>query len=126
MENTKRCTSCATEIQADAKKCPHCMSRQPGASTLYRSADNKMIAGVCGGIARELGMDATLVRLAIATLALISGGVVFWAYLLLWVLTPLTPGGQAPMAGISQKLSGFFSPSHPQGAPRPEQPQSTR
>lgn len=31
---------------------------------LYRSDENKMLAGVCGGIAEYFGVDPTLIRLA--------------------------------------------------------------
>src|SRR6187455_356766 len=47
------------------------------------STSDRALAGVCGGIARELGVDVTLVRLVFALLALAGGaGVVL--YLALW------------------------------------------
>lgn len=37
---------------------------------LYRSNENKMIAGVCGGIGEYLNIDPTLIRLAWALLSI--------------------------------------------------------
>jgi phage shock protein C len=54
---------------------------------LYRSKTDSMIAGVCGGLGRYLGIDPTLVRLFFVLLALGSGVGVF-VYLLLWILVP--------------------------------------
>ena len=54
---------------------------------LYRSS-NKVIAGVCAGVAEYFGFDAKIVRL-IALLCLIFGGCGAVAYVILWVLMPL-------------------------------------
>ena len=40
---------------------------------LYKSRKNKMIGGVCGGLAAYLGIDATVVRLIVCVLSLIWG-----------------------------------------------------
>ncbi len=54
---------------------------------LVRSASDRMIGGVCGGLARYLGIDSLWVRLFFVLLALgDSFGV--WLYLLLWVVMP--------------------------------------
>lgn len=60
---------------------------QPEASQLRRSADDKMLAGVAGGIARYLNADVTLVRVIIAMLVLFTGagGAL---YLAAWLLIP--------------------------------------
>jgi len=42
---------------------------------LYRSNSNKMICGVCGGIAAYFGIDPTLVRVGWAILTVVTGGV---------------------------------------------------
>lgn len=49
-----------------------------------RSEHDRVVAGVCGGIAAALGVDATLVRLVFAVLAL-AGGAGILLYLALWV-----------------------------------------
>jgi phage shock protein PspC (stress-responsive transcriptional regulator) len=46
---------------------------QPGAGQLRRSGDDRMLAGLAGGIARYLNADVTLVRVIIAALTLFTG-----------------------------------------------------
>ena len=61
---------------------------------LYRSTDDKMSAGVCGGIAEYFGWDPTLVRVGYV---LLSMGSVFFpgviAYLVMMVVIPEKPAG---------------------------------
>lgn len=53
---------------------------------LTRSND-KMIAGVCGGIAEYLGIDPTLVRIAYVLMVLFAGfGILL--YVILWIVMP--------------------------------------
>jgi phage shock protein C len=60
---------------------------QPEARQLRRSADDKMLGGVAGGIARYLDVDVTLVRVIIAALALFTSvGVAL--YVAAWLLIP--------------------------------------
>jgi phage shock protein C len=58
---------------------------------LYRSKNNKMIAGVCGGIGEYFKIDPTLVRLLWLLISLMSvgGGVV--AYIIAWIIVPQEP-----------------------------------
>jgi phage shock protein C len=59
---------------------------------LYRSREEKMIGGVCGGIAEYFDIDPTLVRAVWVAITLLAGfGIVL--YLILWVLVPLRPPG---------------------------------
>ncbi|GAF75050.1 unnamed protein product, partial [marine sediment metagenome] len=58
---------------------------------LYRSKKDKMIAGVCGGIAEYFGVDSTLVRLLTA-LSVILGGAGVVAYIIAWIIIPKNPG----------------------------------
>jgi phage shock protein C len=56
---------------------------------LRRSRQNRMIAGVCGGIAEWLGWDATLVRVLYVVVSVLSvafPGIL--VYIVLWVLMP--------------------------------------
>ena len=46
-----------------------------------------MIAGVCGGLGKYFGVDATIVRL-VFLLLLIFGGSGFLLYLILWIVVP--------------------------------------
>ena len=60
---------------------------QPAARQLRRSADDRMLAGVAGGIARYLDADVTLVRVIIAALALVNGAGLA-LYIAAWLLIP--------------------------------------
>jgi phage shock protein PspC (stress-responsive transcriptional regulator) len=60
---------------------------QPEARQLRRSADDKMLAGVAGGIARYLNADVTLVRIIIAVLTVLNG-VGLALYAAAWLLIP--------------------------------------
>ena len=60
--------------------------KKPG---LQRSRDQRMIAGVCGGIAEWLGWSASVVRLLYFVVSVASAafpGIL--AYVILWVLMP--------------------------------------
>ena len=61
---------------------------------LERSNANRVIAGVCGGIAEYLAVDPTLVRVVFVVLAFL-GGIGLLAYIVLLILMPL-PGRPAP------------------------------
>ncbi|MFZ4576623.1 MAG: PspC domain-containing protein [Phycisphaerales bacterium] len=56
---------------------------------LQRSRSNRMIAGICGGIAAWLGWDPTLVRIlyVVASIASVAfPGTI--AYIIMWVIMP--------------------------------------
>jgi phage shock protein PspC (stress-responsive transcriptional regulator) len=57
---------------------------------LRRSRDDRVVAGVCGGVARQLGIDPLLVRVVTAVLAIFGAGVVLYAAA--WLLLPLDDG----------------------------------
>ncbi len=60
---------------------------------LKRSMSNAMLAGVCSGIARFLGWDATLVRVLFVLVSVVSAafpGIL--VYLVLWLLMPRDDG----------------------------------
>ncbi|MCL2575504.1 MAG: PspC domain-containing protein [Defluviitaleaceae bacterium] len=53
---------------------------------LMRSTQNKMIFGICGGIAEHLNWDPTLVRVLAVIFAIMGGGVL--AYIILYFIMP--------------------------------------
>lgn len=59
---------------------------------LYKSNKDKMLDGVCGGLAEYFGVDPTLIRLAWVLLCAMGGsGVV--AYIVAAIVIPRDPGG---------------------------------
>ena len=57
---------------------------------LYKSNNNKMIDGVCGGIAEYFGIDPTLVRLGWAMFCVLGGSGVL-AYIVAAIVIPRSP-----------------------------------
>lgn len=62
---------------------------------LYRSRDERMFAGVCGGIGDYFGIDPTLVRLIFVVAGLFGGPVAIVAYLIFMIVVP-----QEPLPGV--------------------------
>ena len=54
---------------------------------LYRSRQDRMLGGVCGGLGQYLGIDSLLVRLFFVLLAL-GPGIGVMLYLILWIFLP--------------------------------------
>jgi len=54
---------------------------------LYRDSGDKMIGGVCSGIANYLNIDPAIVRILFAIISF-GGGFGFLAYILLWIILP--------------------------------------
>ncbi len=55
---------------------------------LYRNTNNKMIGGVCSGLADYFSLDPTVVRLLWIILAVCSISGLFWVYIICWVIIP--------------------------------------
>jgi phage shock protein C len=68
------------------------MTQMPGYPQTYkqlrRSRTDKMIGGVCGGLARYFGIDPVAARVLYVVVAFISGGLALIAYPVLWILMP--------------------------------------
>jgi phage shock protein C len=62
----------------------------PSYKKLYRSRSQRMLAGVCGGVAEYFGIDPTLVRLAAVALCF-AGGAGAVAYVVAWIVVPESP-----------------------------------
>lgn len=76
---------------------------------LVRRTDDKMLAGVCSGLADHLGLDPTLVRLLAVVLTVLGLGTVVIAYLVAWVIVPADTkvvGGLATPVGAAQPHAG--------------------
>ena len=71
-----------------------------GQRVVRRSRGERVIAGVCGGIGRYLGVDPVLLRISFIVLALANGlGVI--AYVVAWVAIPEERPGQ-PLAAAPE------------------------
>jgi phage shock protein PspC (stress-responsive transcriptional regulator) len=55
---------------------------------LRRSRSDRMVAGVCGGIARMFNMDAALVRILLVAATLLGFGTGAVIYLVAWAIVP--------------------------------------
>jgi phage shock protein C len=105
------CPGCGREYPQRVNFCCHCGAAMftpaapPAApKKLCLSSTNKKIAGVCGGLAEYLDMDATLVRLVWVMLAIFAGwGVV--GYLIAWVVLPVQPAPLSSTTAISSPIS---------------------
>jgi phage shock protein C len=63
----------------------------PETKKLYRSRNNRMIAGVCAGLADFFGIDPTVVRLLFAAGALLGFGSFILIYLVMFIVVPEEP-----------------------------------
>jgi phage shock protein C len=64
---------------------------------LYRSRSDRMVAGVCAGMGKYLGLDATVVRLLFALLAIFTGvvpGIIL--YIVMMFIIPDEPLSSPP------------------------------
>jgi phage shock protein PspC (stress-responsive transcriptional regulator) len=77
---------------------------------LERSTTNRVIAGVCGGIAEYLQIDATLVRVFFVIAAFLTAGLAVLGYIVLMVMMPL-PGQPAPFVKSDGPAAGAPQPS---------------
>ncbi len=66
----------------------------PNPKRFYRSRTDKVIAGVCGGLADRFGWDPMLVRIAAVVLFFfMAGPLIIVAYIVAMVITPYAPIG---------------------------------
>ena len=72
---------------------------------LRRSSTNKMLGGVCGGIAEYFNIDATIVRLVFAGVALITAGTGLVVYAVAWLILPDDDSGEIGL----DKVADFYT-----------------
>ncbi|MFG1654087.1 PspC domain-containing protein [Micromonospora sp. NPDC049275] len=99
---------------------PHAPYKQ-----LRRPTTDRMVAGVASGLGRYFDVDPTLVRVAFAVTALLTGGLALFAYPIMWFLMPEEPAG-APAwphpAGVAPQPTAGSAPGGPQPGYAPTQP----
>lgn len=57
---------------------------------LRRSRTDRMLGGVCGGLAESLGVDAAVIRIGLVTLTVLGFGMGIVLYAAVWMLAPAT------------------------------------
>ena len=60
-------------------------------SSLYRSSDEKVLAGVCAGLAHRLDLNVSGLRAAVAILSVLMTGCPVLVYLVLWAVLKERP-----------------------------------
>ena len=60
---------------------------------LYRSRNDRMVAGVAGGVAAMLALDPSLVRIVWAVLVVLTGGIALVLYIIMAFVVPEAPDG---------------------------------
>jgi phage shock protein PspC (stress-responsive transcriptional regulator) len=70
----------------------------PGPRRIFRSRSDRVVGGVCGGLARAWNTDPTLLRILAVVLTIATGGALLLGYLIAWIVMPEDPwqpqGGQ--------------------------------
>ena len=82
---------------------------------LVRRTDDKMLGGVCAGLADHMGLDRTLVRVLTVLVTVLGFGSVVIAYLVAWLIVPkdvdVYPATPVP--------APYQPPQQPQYGPQP-------
>ncbi len=72
---------------------------------LYRSRDDRMVAGVCGGLGDYFDIDPTLMRLIFVFGSVVTGSGLFWVYLVMMILVPEeVPASEAVVTTTSEDV----------------------
>lgn len=72
---------------------------------LMRDEDDRLIAGVCSGLAKYLNTDPSIVRLVTVVLLFITGGGIILAYIALAVIVPSEQSLQGKASGSMQDFN---------------------
>ena len=78
---------------------------------LRRPLDDRIVAGVCSGLGRYLGVDPVLIRVSFAVLTVLTWGVAVLAYPIMWFLMPEEPRPAAPVLPDPTDLSWGVPPT---------------
>jgi phage shock protein C len=106
------CPNCQKDIASGSRFCYNCGAKQPEAAApglppqagpkkrLMRSSSDKMIAGVCAGLADYFDLDPTIVRV-VWVLALFFAGTGLLVYIILWIVLPVAPSAVLPTSATT-------------------------
>ena len=73
---------------------------------LVRSKDNRMLAGVCSGIAEYTGFDLNIIRLVVVVLSIVSSGIGIGAYVVGYLVSPAEGSDTRGLDGMLNKNDG--------------------
>lgn len=81
---------------------------------LYRSRDDRMLAGVAGGLAERWDVDPSLVRVVWAVLVVLTGGIALLVYIVMAIVVPEDyvpyPGGPSSAPAPAPYIPGWVAP----------------
>lgn len=79
---------------------------------LYKSADDRVLAGVCGGLGEYFGIDPVIIRLLVVIITL-AGGAGLIAYIIAAIIIPERPERKAAKYYQDADLYKEQDPDHP-------------
>ncbi len=94
------------ELSEDASQdsSNHSSGEKKGMKRLFRNPDNKVIGGVCSGIAAYMDWDVTLVRLFMLVFGFVFQGTII-AYILAWVIIPEANTAAEKLSMMGMKIN---------------------
>lgn len=87
------------------------------AERLYRSRDDRMLAGVAAGVAETLDADPSLIRIAWALLTIFTGGIALVVYVVMAIVVPEAPAGYDTTAPTGPNTAEPGAIPQPDAAP---------
>jgi phage shock protein C len=102
---------------------------------LYRSPDDRMLAGVAGGLAEMLDIDPSIIRIVWAVLIVLTGGLALLVYIVMAIVVPERPVGVEPRrqggsdaagTGVAGGAAGPANATSPSRARRGDRSDATR
>lgn len=77
--------------------------RSRSLGSFRRSRENRVLGGVCGGLAHALNVDVALVRVIAIVLAVVTNGVGALAYLAAWLVVPEEGSDASVLTGFLRR-----------------------
>jgi len=93
---------------------------------LFRSRDDRMLAGVAGGLAEMWDADPSLVRVIWALLVIFTGGIALLVYIVMAIVVPEDDGSYRPTTAAAPTKATFAGEAPTGSAPFNDQAQTAR
>jgi phage shock protein C len=85
------------------------------ADRLYRSRDDRMLAGVAGGLAKVMDADPSIIRVVWVVVTVLSGGIGLLVYVVMAVVVPEAPDGWDAARNVGAASAAPREPVAPGG-----------